>query len=330
MFQSAKQGVDAMDPKICIALGGGAARGLAHLGVLKVFEDARIPVHMIVGTSLGALIGGLYASQPDAVYWMGRVEQYLRSFRSRKTRLEFIRRLEQPDTRNHGFFSDMANLIRKGYFWGMTATKPAFISVKEYEDFIYPLIPERKIEDTKIPFACVATDIRNGKRVIYQEGSLRRAISASCALPGIFPPVVDGDMLLVDGGWVERVPVRCAKDLGATIVIAVDVSSEIGRFEEKYGLDVVMRADAVSRVYLNELLIREANVVIHPAVGATHWADFSNSRELYRQGEAAALEKLVSIRTLIHRALLPQVPGKRLVEQIRGIKDRIVEKVTGK
>ena len=77
---------DSKEPKICLALGGGAVRGLAHLGVLKAFEDARVPFDMIAGTSLGALIGGLYASQPDADYWMGRVEQYLRSFRSRKTR----------------------------------------------------------------------------------------------------------------------------------------------------------------------------------------------------------------------------------------------------
>jgi NTE family protein len=318
-----------MEPKICLALGGGAARGLAHLGVLKVFEDAKVPIDMIAGTSLGALIGGLYALQPDAEYWIGRMEQYLRSFRSRKTRLEFIRRLEQPDARNHGFLSDMANLVRKGYFWGMTATKPAFISEKEYEEFIYPLIPDRTIEETKIQFGCVATDIRNGKRVVYRSGPLRRAISASCALPGIFPPVVDGDMLLVDGGWVERVPVRCSKEMGADIVIAVDVSSEIGRFEDKFGLDVVMRADAVTRVYLNQLLIREADVVIHPAVGAVHWADFSNPRELFRQGETAALEKLVSVRTLIYRASFARVPQKTLAEQIKVIKDKIIEKVVG-
>ncbi len=318
-----------MEPKIGLALGGGAARGLAHLGVLKVFEDARVPFDMIAGTSVGAMIGGLYATQPDASYWMGRVDQYLRSFRSRKTRLEFIRRLESPDTRNHGFFSDMANLIRKGYFWGVTATKPAFISEKEYEEFIYPLIPDINIENTKLPFACVATDIRNGKRFVYRSGPLRRAISASCALPGIFPPVADDNMLLVDGGWVERVPVRCAKEMGADIVIAVDVSREIGGFEDKFGLDVVLRADAVSRIYLNEILVQEADVSIHPAVNDTHWADFSNPRELYRQGEAAALEKLVTIRTVIHRSALSPVPQKTLVEQIKDIKDRIIEKVTG-
>ncbi len=314
-----------MEPKICLALGGGAARGLAHLGVLKVLEDAKIPIHMIAGTSLGALIGAQYASQPDASHWMGWVEQYLRSYRSRKTRLEFLRKLEQPDN-NRGFFSDMSTLVRKGYFWGVTATKPAFIGEKEYEELIYPLIPDIAIEETRIPFSCVATDIRNGKRVMYTTGRLRTAVSASCALPGIFPPVNDNGMLLVDGGWVERIPVFCGRDMGADIVIAVDVSNDVATFEEKSGLDIILRADAVSRIYLNELMAKDADVVIHPAVGETLWADFSKPRDLFKQGETATLEKLITIRALIHRARIPQ---RKLVDQIRSIKEKIVKKMSG-
>lgn len=314
-----------MEPKICLALGGGAARGLAHLGVLKVFEDAHVPIHMIAGTSLGAMMGGLYATKPDAAYWMVRVDQFLRSFVSRKRRLDFLRKLEQPNNHNHGFFNDMSFLIRKGYFWGVTATQSAFVAEQEYRDLIYPLIPDISIEQTTIPFACVATDIRNGKRVMYTTGSLRTAISASCALPGIFPPVEDNGMLLVDGGWVERVPVICAWEMGADIVIAVDVSSDVELFEEKSGLDIVLRADAVTRIYLNEILVRNADVVIHPAVGGTHWADFSNPKEMYKQGETAALEKLISIRTLMHRTVVPQ---KSFADRMRTIKDKILEKVT--
>jgi NTE family protein len=281
---------------------------------------------MIAGTSLGAMMGGLYATKPDAAYWMERVEQFLRSFVSRKRRLDFLRRLEQPNDHNNGFFNDMSFLIRKGYFWGVTATQSAFVGEQEYRDLIYPLIPDISIGQTKIPFACVATDIRNGKRVMYSTGSLRTAISASCALPGIFPPVNDNGMLLVDGGWVERVPVICAWEMGADIVIAVDVSSDVELFEEKSGLDIVLRADAVTRIYLNEILVRNADVVIHPAVGGTHWADFSDPKEMYKQGETAALEKLISIRELLRRTVLPQ---KGLADHLRLIQDKISEKATG-
>ncbi len=315
-----------MEPKICLALGGGAARGLAHLGVLKVMEDAQVPFHMITGTSLGAMVGALYATNPDAGYWMGRVDQFLRSFRSRRTRLEFIRRLERPVNSNHGFFSDMANLIRKGFFWGVTATQPAFISEKEYEELVNPLIPDIMIEDTKIPFGCVATDIRYGKRVLFTSGSLRKAVSASCSLPGIFPPVDYRGMLLVDGGWVERVPVLAAREMGADITIAVDVSSDLVAFEDSSGLDIVLRADAVTRVYLNEMLSNDADILIHPGVGTVHWADFSDPKEMFRKGETATREKVMSIKAVIHRTAAPQ---KKLVDHIKLIRDKIMERVGG-
>lgn len=315
-----------MEPKVCLALGGGAARGLAHLGVLKVFEEAKLPVHMIAGTSLGALIGGLYASRPDARYWIERVDQYLRSFRSRKTRLEVIRRLEMPN-HEHGFFADMANLVRKGFFWGVTATKPAFISEEDYEAFLNPLIPDIQIENTTVPFACVATDICNGKRVVFSSGPMRTAVRASCALPGIFPPVKDSGMMLVDGGWVERVPVITAQNLGADVVVAVDVSSEISRFDESSGLDIVLRADAVTRVFLNGLLLDEADVAIRPDVGSIHWADFSDPRDLVRKGELATLESMVDIRKAIIRF---EVPPKKFVDQIKVIRDKIMERVARK
>lgn len=314
-----------MIPKVGLALGGGAARGLAHLGVLKVFEDAKIPFHIITGTSLGALVGGLYASQPDAGYWMGRVEQFLGSFQSRRTRLEFIRRLEEVDD-NCGFFTDMANLVRKSFFWGVTATKSAFISEKEYEEFLYPLIPDIAIEETKIPFGCVTTDIRQAARVLYTHGSLRRAISASCALPGIFPPVRDGDLLLVDGGWVECLPARSARDMGAQVIIGVDVSSETPRFMNGSGLDIILRSDAVTRIYLNDLLLAEADVLICPDVNGCQWADFSGPRELFKAGEKAALESLPAIRAAIHRAA---VSRKSLSGRFKTIKEKIKETFAG-
>jgi NTE family protein len=307
-----------MEPKVGLALGGGGARGLAHLGVMKVLEEARIPIHLITGTSLGALAGGLYAFRPDAAYWMGRVEQYLSGFHSRKNPLEFIRKLEQFDE-NCGFFNDMTNLVRKSFFWGVTATKPAFISEKEYEEFIYPLIPDIKIEETKIPFGCVAADIGRAGRVLYTQGPLRRAISASCALPGIFPPVREGDLLLVDGGWVECLPARSAREMGARIVIGVDVSSETPIFSEGTGLDIILRADAVTRIYLNDLLLNEADVLIRPQVGGCQWADFSLPLKMFEAGETAARESLPAIQEALQKA---RARRKSLRERFKIFKDK--------
>lgn len=315
-----------MIPKVGLALGGGAARGLAHLGVLKVLEQAKIPLDIITGTSLGALVGGLYASQPDITYWMGRVEQFLGSLRSRKTRLEFIRKVEEVDG-HCGFFTDMANLVRKSFFWGVTATKSAFISEKEYEEFLYPLIPDMAIEETQIPFGCVATDIQKAVRVLYTRGSLRRAISASCALPGIFPPVRDGDQLLVDGGWVECLPARSGRDMGAQVIIGVDVSSETPIFNGGSGLDIILRSDAVTRIYLNNLLLADADVLIRPNVGGCQWADFSNHRELFRAGEQAALESLSAIRKAIYNSA---VPRKTFKDRFGIIKNRFIEIFIGR
>ncbi|MFA5074241.1 MAG: patatin-like phospholipase family protein [Nitrospirota bacterium] len=316
-----------MEPKICLALGGGAARGLAHLGVLKVLEDAKIPIHMISGTSLGAMMGGLYATYPDAVYWMDRTEEFINNFISGKTRLDFLRKIEQRDLNDRGFFGDMATLIRKSFFWGVTATSSAFIGEEEYRNFMYPLIPDISVDQTKIPFSCVATDIRNGKRIMYTKGSLRTAISASCALPGIFPPVRDNGMVLVDGGWVERVPILCGREMGADIVIGVDVSGAVEKFEVESGLDIILRADAVTRIYLNDILASKADLLIHPAVETTCWADFSNPKEMYKQGEIAASEKLKQIQDIIRRATLQK---KTFADQVRSLTDRIIDALIGR
>jgi predicted acylesterase/phospholipase RssA len=114
--------------------------------------------------------------------------------------------------------------------------------------------------------------------------------------------------------------------MGADVVIAVDVSTEMAKFDDTSGLDIVLRADAVTRVFLNELLLDEADVSIHPDVGGVHWADFSSPRELIRRGELATLERMVAIRSAIHRAVVPQ---RKLVDQIKVIKEIILEKVVG-
>lgn len=289
-----------MAVKIALALGGGAARGLAHLGVLRVFEEEGLPIQMITGTSFGAMVGGLYAFRPDARHWMAEVERFLHSYHAQRTQLEFLRRLDEGQGAN-GFFAYLAHRLRKAYYLGVTVTKSAFISLEEYDQFINPLIPDVQIDELPIPFACIATDIRNSRRAMYRRGSLRHAISASSSLPGVFPPIVDGDKLLVDGGWLERVPIQCAFDLGADVVIAIDVSGDLADFSETSALEVTMRADAVTRVYLTKLQLAQADLVLSPAVNDIHWADFSKPAALFARGEEVARQHLEQIRLIYNR-----------------------------
>lgn len=177
--------------KVGLALGSGSARGLAHLGVLKVLEKEKIPIDMIAGTSIGSLIGGAYASGMS---------------------LEEGERIAiSMDWKQLGGLVDPV-IPRSG-----------FIEGNKVKAFIKILIKDKKIEELKIPFAAVATDIKTGEKVVIRHGSLVEAIRASASIPGIFTPVKRGNRFLVDGGLADPVPISVLKKMGADIIIAVNV-----------------------------------------------------------------------------------------------------------
>ena len=178
-------------PKIGLALGCGAARGLAHIGVLKVLEKHQIPVDIITGTSVGAFIGGAYAS---------------------------------------GIKVSVMEEISLNADWKLTATMFAptisfsgFVDGKRIKEFLKSVIGDRNIEELDRKFACIATDILTGKEIVIKQGSLIEAIRASISIPAIFTPVYHGNRFLVDGGIVNPIPVDLARRMGADIVIAVNV-----------------------------------------------------------------------------------------------------------
>ncbi|MBI3638610.1 patatin-like phospholipase family protein [Candidatus Wolfebacteria bacterium] len=180
--------------KVGLALGGGGAKGLAHIGVIKALEAAGIKIDFISGTSMGSLIGGFYAATGDV-----RVLE------------ELFLKLKKGD------IFPMSKLLRKRD--GNLFRDKSIIELLEAD------IKGVKIKDCKIPFAAVATDVKNGEDVIIKKGSLTDAIRASSALPVVFAPVSMGGKLLMDGGFSNPVPADVCRDMGAEIVIAVDVSS---------------------------------------------------------------------------------------------------------
>ncbi len=285
--------------KIGIVLGGGAARGLAHVGVLKVLLNEGIKPDLIVGTSIGALIGSIYATHPDPDEVISIIRKYFECECFSRIKFDFLKQTEDG-TANDGLFDALSRYLRKTIFYNVSLAKQSFVSEFDYLENISMLIDDISIEDTQIPLGIVCTDLNTGEEVILTEGSLRTAVAASSAIPGIFPPIEYGDKLLVDGGWVNQLPAKPCMDLGADLVIAVAVAREL---EQDYsidsGLDILRRANAITRSTLSTLHMKDADYIITPEVGDISWAGFECVDECLNRGEVAAVKSLPVIKAFL-------------------------------
>jgi NTE family protein len=250
--------------RVALVLGAGASRGFAHIGVLKVLESNRIPVHMIVGTSAGSFVGGLYAYGFNA-------------FQIQKMSFD----------------------IEKGDIIDLTVPDNGFVKGEKLEEYVNGMLKNTPIERLRIPFYAVATDIQNGKEVVFARGNTGTAVRASCSIPGIFRPAKFDNRLYVDGGVVSPVAVDAAKRLGADLVIAVDISSSSEGQQPEGTIDTILQSISIMESKLASIQLARADVVIRPKVGYIAPADFSKRHEAVLEGEKAALEMLPRITALI-------------------------------
>src|SRR5438445_786537 len=181
--------------KVGLALGGGAARGLAHIGVLKTLEESQVPIDLIVGTSVGALVGGVYATTRSAAATEERFRRFIFSKQFKRSKFDFLKESRQA---RPGLLYNFVSLVKKGIFYSFSMAKTSWISAEHFEHNINALLDDVRIEETRIPFAACAADITRGEEVLLQTGSLRRAVSASSAVPGLLPPVAIDGRLLID------------------------------------------------------------------------------------------------------------------------------------
>ncbi len=253
--------------KIGLALGGGGARGLAHIGVIKALKEKNIPIDKISGSSAGSLIGGLYLAQESIL----KVEQIAKEI----TLKDFIKLL--------GGITSLTSVIRG----------------KKMDTFLNKYCQNKKIEDLKLPFAPVATDLVTGDDYIIKTGSLSKAIRASCAIPGLFEGVKYSSKLLVDGAISLPVPVRAAKKLGATFVIAVSLYSY--SFDEarikgrKKPRIPTLGSSAINMMQYNlaKEQYKEADITIFPDVSSVPSLNlryFIKGEDIIEKGYKAALE----------------------------------------
>jgi len=259
---------EAARPRVALVLGGGAARGFAHVGVIRVLEQEKIPVDLIVGTSVGSLIGALYAHEQN-------------SFELEWTAFELTR----DDVLDYALLSATMGPI-KG---------------ERLEAFVTKKIPVPNIENLKVPFAAVATDLNRGNRVVLTRGPIARAVRASCAIPGVFQPVEHQGRLLVDGGTVDNLPSSVAREMGADIVIAVDVSQRVTNYNITNLVDVTLQAVEIMFSENVERGRREADVLILPSVTGVAMMDFSQKKRLMQAGMEATQAAVPAIRAAMER-----------------------------
>lgn len=285
--------------RIGLALGGGAARGLSHIGVLKVMTREGFRPDCVAGTSIGALVGALFVSSLDVDTVIEKIRVYLEGPAFSSIRFDFLREIADGGG-NDGFFDALGHYLRKSFFYNVTLARQSFISIETYLDNIAALVDDISIQDTRLPFAAVCTDIHGGREAVLMEGPLRAAVAASAAIPGIFPPVEFGGRLLADGGWVNQLPAGPCRRLGADIVVAVDVARELERdYSLSTGIDIISRLNAITRHTLSRLHRAEADLVVYPQLSNVNWADFSCVEQCIRNGEEAAERALGAVEMLV-------------------------------
>lgn len=285
--------------KMGLALGGGGARGIAHIGVLKVLEAEGIHIDGISGTSFGSIIGAMYAQNPDVRILQRKVINFLNSEQFRRTKIFFIKRHFEEE-KNKSLFTNVKSYLQKGIFWGISLQRTSFITEDNFLSQMNQLLDDRKIEETVIPFIAVATDLTNGRDIILSKGPIRRAVGASCAIPGVFPPIEIDNLQLIDGGWVNQIPITPLKNLDVDFMIAVNISEDEKRPQTfASGLDIVLRANEITRNILASNQIENADFVIRPEIGHIHWSDFWRFDEAIQRGEEAARAAIQPLKRLL-------------------------------
>jgi len=285
-----------LKPRFSLVLGGGGARGLAHVGVLKVLEREGLRPALIVGTSMGAIVGGMYAQVPSALVVEERLTRLIRSTPFRRIVLDAFAHEGAPDTLRT--VSSLYGRMKRGLGMVKSVWSPGIVQVPVLLDFLSHLLDDVPFGKCSIPFASVACDIRTGREVTSRSGFMLRAVAASSAIPGVVSPVLLNGRLLVDGAPTSMVPVDAALRISRLPVVAVTVTRSVKGTRMTNAVEVVLRAGAIARLRLTEYNLKSAAVVLRPRVGSYGWAEFQSIGKIVREGERTAEKALRAIRSL--------------------------------
>lgn len=295
--------------RVGLALGGGGARGFAHIGVLEVLEAEKIPVDIVSGTSMGSLIGALYAYRKDPAYVRQRIDEILNDKDVQDIEENFAR-ATRMEVDSHGRFGRAVKRIKELYLWNMRVLKQSFVDNKSFERIFCFLLEERNFEECVLPFVAVATDMLKGEVVYMDSGSLCKAVLASSALPGVFAPRRDGDRILVDGGVLESVPVEALYGR-AEFIVGISAEPRVLQARVDNSVSIMLSSDEIRYSKLVKDSLLKADFVIEPELDDYSWADFSKIDDIIEAGRDEAAVKIKELRKALNRKKYFPFLGKK-------------------
>lgn len=251
--------------KVALVLGAGAAKGFAHIGVLKVLESQKIPVHMIIGTSAGSFVGSLYAYGFSAFQLQG-----------------------------------FALALTKDDVVDLTIPDNGFVKGEKLENYVNNALRGTTIDKLRIPFYAVATNIETGEKIVFGQGNTGLAVRASCSVPGVFQPPKIAGKTYVDGGVSDPLAVDVARQYGADVVIAVDISGGVSGTVPQTTIDTILKSIDIMYNHIAANQLSRADIVIKPRVGHISGSDLTRRHEAILEGEKAAMEAMPSVQKILN------------------------------
>jgi NTE family protein len=286
--------------RVTLALGGGGARGVAHLGVIEVLLDAGFLIDRVVGVSSGSLAGSLYCYSDDIAAAKKQALDYLLSEKFQQHQQVLFGVSPGPDDEEgtggvFSWYERVKGYLRANRMFHRVLRQPSLLPGVVLQDVVEHLLPDADLTEARVPISVVAVDLRSGHKVVLERGPLRDSVRASSSLPGIFPPVEIGDLLLCDVGVFDSLPTTVARSYNSDYVIAVDVSSRLRPVTHcDTALDVLMRMDEIGESLFRKHVREAAHLIVHPDVADVEWFDFSQSEKVIEAGRVAARRALAN------------------------------------
>ncbi len=286
--------------KFGLALGGGGARGFAHIGVLEVLEKEKVPIDFVSGTSMGAVVGALYAKDKDLNYVKEKIYSSIEKKVLKDLEEEYAR-LEDKTTITNPKLKKALLFVHELVFWNARVIERCLVDLQPFESLFQELFGKARFSVCKIPFLCVATDLVSRQVVYLQDGLISEALTATIALPGIFPPIKYDKKFLIDGGVLESIPSEALKQEGMDFITAISLEKKRKSSRLKTSMDIIMATNEIRHKKLVEYNLACADFVFEPDTAAYGWADFSKIDEIIDKGRKEAESKISLLKNKLKR-----------------------------